>query len=870
MNLRIVLHLFKTDWQRLQRPLIGLWIIIFLTALPWWLSDPLGFSLPACWDAGGSGNWIDAQRERLYSNPWVREPLIWSNLARVFLALGIATAIGVGGQTAMMIQPVRRRERLAAATLTIILLLVLPQGLVLASNLFIHRFSPGVVAAAALDHSLSATLVFGMAALFGAWCRGFWYCLAGLAGLATAAGLVNLFATTPIALSQLVVGNPWGYPNGWKTCTFALAAIVLLGSLLPWARSGRGQAARITVAVVLLTLAAFAGTFAGNAPRAKFTEITGSSAGIDTAAIRPVLGRAWLDSDTRPWWSDSDNPVLISGISGKIGTAACPPGHAVEWKPTGKGVLTQQGKPVVRLAASREPAETYREAERSAGYFFPRDHIDAPAIAALPGKNAPLANRFLETNSRFQSLLRLGDLLEPGLETLDANHPATLTLELTGTVYRYEAIVDVPLADSPAEVKTGNVTWRARRFPSEPGDLRADLVVSHPAIGFASEPEEIRWDAAPPTQCLFYFHFPKNDANIRVESSFYADGPLLAGAGWHRRILGIDGQSLANFNLNLELEGARLIVLKPVVVARIPAVEASVVLSATDDADIYYDFSLNSRYGSDPRIYQEKLITDRPDPRTCSRKEFGRWLRIPAAVFPWESGSLKDLASYAPRFTDVMVKVARKETVQEALRRGVPESKRRHLLDAIATEPLPGNLIEVAVRRGWADEVKDAILMRFNSGDSLRINSVMYLEDPSTYPALLEILMQFPELQTYEKIRLLPGIEPLLEQAVAEALRSTSLPRLLAAAPRYDNRLPYGPYLIAAKRGNIVALDAVLAILKAGGSEGSSFYHTRSLDQIFVAPPLSGHVNQKWLDHLGGKTAADFQYDPLARIWRLR
>jgi hypothetical protein len=651
---------------------------------------------------------------------------------------------------------------------------------------------------------------------------------------------------------------------------FALAAIILLGGLLPWARSATGPATRIALSVAMLTFAAYLSTFAKTARSVESTRITASSPEIDIASIKPVLGRAWLTSDNSKSRYDSTRPALSLSVVGRLGTQGGPPGHAVEWTPTGKGFVTQQGRRVATLVKSPEPANTYQEAERSAGYFFPRDHIDAPATAALPGRNAPLANSFPGTNSRYQSLVKLGDLSEPGLEALDPNYPAALTLELTGTVYRYEAIVNVPLEDSPVEVKTGNVTWRIRRFPTESGDLRADLVVSHPAIGFASAPEEIRWDAAPLTHSQFYFHFPKNDVTIRVPSTFHADGPLLAGAGWHRRIIGIDGQSLANFNPNLNLEGARLIILKPVVVAHIPAVEASVGLSTTDESDPHYDFNLSTRYTRDPRIYQENLISQRPDPRTCSREEFGRWLRIPAAVYPWKSGSAYDLASYAPRFTDVMAKVARKESVREALRRGVPESQRRHLLDLIAMDPLPGYLVDVAVSRGWADEVKDAILHRFHSGDSLSINSVMYLEDPASYPALLESLMRSPELQTYEKIRLLPGIEPLLDQAVAEALRSASLPRLIAAAPNYDNRQPYGPYLIAAKRGNKDALDAVLTILKAGGSEGASFYHTRLLNHLFVAPPLSGNVNQKWLDHLDGKTSADFQFDPLARIWRLR
>ncbi|MCU0749024.1 MAG: hypothetical protein MUF13_05695, partial [Akkermansiaceae bacterium] len=36
MNFRIVLHLLKTDWQRIRRPIIAYWLLLIFAALPWW------------------------------------------------------------------------------------------------------------------------------------------------------------------------------------------------------------------------------------------------------------------------------------------------------------------------------------------------------------------------------------------------------------------------------------------------------------------------------------------------------------------------------------------------------------------------------------------------------------------------------------------------------------------------------------------------------------------------------------------------------------------------------------------------------------------------------------------------------------------
>ena len=62
----------------------------------------------------------------------------------------------------------------------------------------------------------------------------------------------------------------------------------------------------------------------------------------------------------------------------------------------------------------------------------------------------------------------------------------------------------------------------------------------------------------------------------------------------------------------------------------------------------------------------------------------------------------------------------------------------------------------------------------------------------------------------------------------------------------------------------------MIALLESGREEGATFYQTRQLAGLIAAPPFFGNVNKAWLVYLTGKTSADFQYDPLARVWRLR
>lgn len=434
-----------------------------------------------------------------------------------------------------------------------------------------------------------------------------------------------------------------------------------------------------------------------------------------------------------------------------------------------------------------------------------------------------------------------------------------LEADLTAIVFRYERVIDVPLSDATVEIRDGDTVYRFKRFAPQTADVWADLSVTYPL-------ERESWSPPPVERCRFFLHLPENNVNVSIQSLFHQTGPLLSGAGWHRTILGRPEERIQQMDPSLRMEGARLIMLKPVVLGRLPVRPFRAPVSPIDEKTRRLDFtSTRSNYGVDADDYQRAFLPQRPDPRSCSRAEFGRWLRIPAATHQASNLAAHDLAEFAPRFPDLLAKVAYLDNVAEALRLGLPESSRHALLSQIDNVPNPGPVIGTLARRGWAGEAEDVLARRYLDGavDGSHLDDIIALEHPDTYPALVQGLIRQPSLQTYERIRLLPGIKPTLDKAIAEALEKADHARLIVLADRHDSRFPFGPYLIPAKDGNAHAFAALLSLI---GKE-ATLYQTDNLANLIAAPNLQGNLNLAWRDYLRGKSAANFRYDALSRRW---
>jgi hypothetical protein len=838
MNFRIVLHLLKTDWQRIRRPIIAYWLLLIFAALPWWFQAD-GDLRMLQWMRYGRNGRVQPFMEDAVVSSSTNIPIFLLEIVSTILALILASMLGAQW-IKQAVTPVRGRERLSAMALSLLLLMVLPLGLLAFVNLLLHGFSPGVAAMAVSANALSVWMLLGVAAALGAWLPSPWLLLAGCAALSSAVGFISEFYRP---LQYGFRGYPVLplLPAGPREWLFGGLAIALLVLLFPATRRRLNGPWKVVVAVGLIILA---GIPAVLLPPADVHIKTDPA--IVTDSIRPKLRNVGIQM-TNESNSTKGSTLLISAY---LQSTGCPPGHAVRWKPT-SGWISQDGKRISTIRKEMDPLLLANE-----GYFDLGSYAidaDMAALAALPGNtNSARFSRFVESSSAM-----LGQAELPSRTLLSPDRVADLQMDFTGTVFRYERVWDVPLRDSPVKIQEGNLTWHVRQLPPDNGELWADVMVTYPALGVSKDPDQVRWDRLPISQYRLYFILPESGINLEASNQLLnASGPVFSGAGKERQVLAPINQTGKNFDLT----GLRLVLLKPVPVARFQTTAKAQFRPWWTGNES--DYALMHRYSVSETVYRGEWFSKRPDPKTCSREEFARWMRIPASLYG--SWSSQDLASYAPRFSGLMAKAGNHDSVAEGLRLATPESLRDEVIGKIDSLERPDRLASVALNRGWLGEAGPAILRRFEAGDLWQSAAVMAMEDPSIYPELIARFLERPERETYEQLRMLPGIEPLLGEAIVKATSEVT-PSLLKAKLVSYAQAPYGPFLYAAKLGDSQALETVLDLYNSGGDK-SDYVLSRDLGYIISIPDFRGpKLLAAWLRD---KSAVSFHYDPLLRIWK--
>lgn len=847
MSFRIVLHLIKTDWRRFKWSVILLWVALFATALPWLLHAPGEMPMPQITDGGYRSDLEFIPSEQLgHGISW---PIVAGSMMVSLLSMILAARLGMQWMK-QAVTPIRRRERLPALLATLLFFIILPLCLVIFLNLVLQGFTLGIAALAAGSQSCSALLLLGVVAAFAAWCPTVWQFLAGLAALVSVGRFVREMLPGHYREIFRYDSGLLLLPTGPASWLLGVLAIGLLATFLPVCRGWLHAPLRIAAAVVILLTSALVAERLPK-PTLSAPAITRTSPpGISLIRARIVEPR--LERDDSADVSDDRIRLLA-----EINAIDCPPGHEVEWRESGDGWISQNGE---RIGSKIEGVDRneYLDPEHEAGSFFPRNEAAAKsaAVAALPDGNRSLSSPGFGT----RYLTELGEFAFS--RPLLADRDAMLQTDLLGTVYRYEIVWDVPLTKHEVEKQIDGLRWCIRRYPSPTGKLRADVRVSHPALGFTADPQKIRWDASPLRTGSFFFHLSKSGVNIPADDTLASQsGPMLSGAGWHREILGPTNSD----GPKLDPTGLRLIFVKPVIVGRIHST-AGVTFRPWRTAD-GSDFDLIHRYSVQTPVYRRDWVAERPNPQTSSREEFARWLRMAARVYPGSSGSERDLAAFAPRFASLMTKVSHHESVAEGLRLGTPESRRSEVLGQLDRVPYLGYLADkTLLRRGWLNEAREPLLRRFRNGELWISDAVLALEDPSTYAELISRFISRPEREDYEKLRLLPGIESLLHDSIIKAARNSDPALLRANLADWENSAPYGMFLYAAKLGDATAFDAVLSIYQASANK-VEYATYRDLGYVLSLPDLSDKRYQAMTTWLHGKSAASFRFNPLLRLW---
>lgn len=838
MNFPILLHLLKSDWQRLKRPLVVLWLLLFLAALPWLLHRPGTWQMPE-WT---SFSWQGEMK------PIENPPMNWTSSAihiTEFLAtvLALILAATLGAQWVKQpVTPIRRRDRMSALALSLLVFMVLPLWFLAGGNLLLHGFSPGTAAIAAGFTALTAWMLLALFAAFAAWLPSPWLLLPGCAALATSVGFISEFYRP---LDFIIFSLPVlpTFPAGPREWLFGAFSIALLTLLFPVSRRMHGPW-KIVIANLVILAAGIPAILLPPLPVRFETDLS-----IATAPIHPVLEQVQIQMENGSSAVDA-SPFLISA---NIKATGCPPGQGVRFEPI-SGWISQNGK---RIATVQPKVDPYLAVQNAVGYFTPdgsTNRVDEAVQAALPGGTHAVGGSE-------SVLITVGESDLPADSLLSPDQDAELHMTFRSIVFRYETVWDTALNDRTTTISKDHLTWRMRRSPSSRGEPRADVMVTWPGLGLSPDMDEIRWPGMYLEHYPLYFHLPASGINLHARDRLLsASGPLFSSAGWERRVLTSEGNEV-----NRDLTGLRLIALRPVVVAQSTTTTATRFRPWRNDDRADYD--LTYRYLIDDLSYRRDFFPARPDPLTCTRGEFARWLQIAAHVFPGASGSEHDLAAFAPRFAGLMAKVAHHRSVGMALRLGTPEAMREEIIGQLDSVEWPDRLADVALARGWRDEARDGILRRFQDGGIREMDPVMALEEPSTYPQLISRFLGNPERETYEKLRLLPGIEPQLGQAITKAMREKNLGLLRDNLTFYQNSAPYGPFLYAAKRGDPAALEAVLQLYLTSG-EMAEYAPRRDLGYVVEVPDLPGDSPKPQMAWLHGKTAASFRFDPLLRLWK--
>ena len=859
----MIFHLLKSDWQRLRWLILGTWTILF-AVLTWLLHDPASFALP--WVDVNQGNNSPNSLFDIPQGVWLQQ---WSLYGVAAATLLLSTDIGMHDSRWQRVSPIRGWEKLAAKLLAVLLFIVLPQVLLGLGVMWSQGFPTHSALVAAAGIALSLTLLYGTAALFGRQCGSFWIWAAAVACLVAATWLPLIMGGLSRGFVALVMPALWNLrvfldvwaegsgPMLWVYLGLALVAVAGIPRLF---RTRPGTVPAVVAAIAGLLLAGVAAPWL--APRQMLPE-------LDLPSLQPAVAandvRIQQVSSTGLSGRTSDR----SYVEARITTDGNADGQFVSWRPWSAKMAIQlmSGFGLARLQAH-----------------------DTALGAALPAPLASPENSYDE------------------FETLPLTAANVPSIPVTGIVFRYETLADLPLSENPV-TSSGDGTSVIARLTS---DLpRGPL----PEVILRSAADEFGWRSFGnrgfpqgyfpfSKPLIFVLYLPKQKTCIRMRTKAEQHTSIPGGGTSVRYVLEPGDQGRLAKSV---LAGARLIVLRPVIEG---IIERQLELPPIPLANPYgKGVRLDQGESVSEEDYLKSLRPNRPDPATCTEEEFDRYLQTVGNVFPYWAVKY-DLAEYAARFPQVLARAISSQAVADGFDEFVAESDKATIISAIREPYVAFKTARALTRRGWQNEVRELLLecldapfMAQNGGSIYPVIAALAeLEDPTTYPALVSAYETTGYSSYYEMIRPLPGIKPLLDVAIerisgnlkTSLLQFTSFSSAISKAlETYEAPVSHGNPTALAKLlefwGNlpfdaISELDevpppgqsqgdpdqqpeySVMASADFGGSAPNLVL--KDFTRFFQLDPPIPHRLAAWRSFLAGKTAADFTYDPLARRWR--
>lgn len=833
----MILHLLKTDWQRLKRPVLAVWLLLVLTTLPWLLHRPDSFT----------GPWADISSRQgelpagLLDS--ARLPLD-AEIIRYLIAIAtilLSAAIGMHGIHWQAVSPLRPWKRVAAKLLSLLAFIVGPQVLLGALVLQLHAFSPGVILAASLGTAVSLLLLHATSALFAYQCASRWVWLAAVTSLVAA-----MFVLAPMfSLGQELLHpfiDPWAMHRGPRYWLLGAVAVLVLIVLPKALRTRPGGVLAATAAVLSILAAAISSR---RAPHIAVVPAPAAASDPALAAIAPEIVPRSLRIDDGFFGTRPAGSLRVDASLQTTGTL--PPGAFIVW--------------------SSQPPASAPESR-----FWTRDFpnfaspTDRAAMAAvLP---APLMRDEWNTSQNNVSQTF------PGRHAGDGS---PLKLHVSGHLFRYEVLADLPVGDRSDAISDGDIRIFTRSFTRSftlaDSPFLLDAVVQSPALGIGRDARMLTWNPHAIGSYRFVLHLPQNQLCIPLVAQVDQGAPIPGGAAWARQILKPrDEARLRKFRW----ESARLIILKHRDLGHIER-ELSVDPTNGEAGSSDSDWMLSRNYGLRFDAYLKNHRPNRPDPGTCSEAEFARYLRIISSTF-FDDLATRDLAEYAPRFSHLLISHSKQRSAAQALAIGIPESSRGELLRSVREAPSQfWRLGPVLLERGWNDEVRDLLatsLQRQPPGDYngsghlfAIAGAVARLEDPSTFPQLLSFLESSRSFDFYRRVRELPGIDGLLDETIAKMSAQLSPAAELASLRPGRIYGVFDAFKVPVAHGNPVALAKLLELWRLLPEKIPFFDEVSAFTDFFEPQPPIPNSIDAWRAFIDGKSAEDFTHDPLTGKW---
>lgn len=827
----MILHLLKTDWQRLKRPVLAVWLLLALTTLPWLLHRPDSFA----------GPWAEISSRQGELPPGLSNATtipIDAELVRYLIAIAtilLSAAIGMHGIHWQAVSPLRPWKRVAAKLLSLLAFIVGPQVLLGALVLQLHAFSPGVILAASLGTAVSLLLLHGSSALFAYHCASRWVWLAAVTSLVAA-----MFVLTPMfSLGQDLLHpfiDPWAMHRGpryWLLGTIAVLALIVLPKAL---RTRPGTVLAATAAVLSILAAAIASR---RAPNLAVFPAPAASTNPALAAITPELVPRSLRLDDGFFGT---RPAGSLRVDASLQTAGMlPPDQFIVWS----------SRPAASALESRFWTRSFPN------LASPTDRAAMEAV--LP---APLVRDEWSTSQNNVS------------QTFPKRHAddgSPLKLQVSGHLFRYEVLADLALGDRTDATVDGDLRIFTRGLGLATAPFLIDAVVQSPALGIGRNARMLTWSPHAIGSYRFVIHLPQDQLCIPLVAQVDQAAPIPGGAAWARQILKPRDEGKAR---NLRWERARLIILKH---RDFGHIERELAIDPTGDeaASSDWDWMLSRNYGLRFDAYLKNHRPNRPDPATCSEAEFARYLRAVSGTI-FDELAVRDLAEYAPRFSHLLISHSKQRSAAQSFAIGTPESRRDEILAALRANPhLVPNLSHALVDRGWQSGIRDllpnALRPTQPAYDHYQSNQIAValalLEDPSTYPQLLAYLEKSRSVTVYRSLRELPGISESLDETIATmSVKLSPSVELASIRPGMIYGL-FSPFEAPVSHGNPVALDKLLELWRLLPKDSRSFSEIRAFANCFEPQPPIPDTLDAWRAFIEGKSAKDFTHDPLTGKW---